>query len=117
MTVVYRAIWDDRRCELLADARDQFERWLVSKQIRLPLPDEGEASDHKNALRATRVEESGVQAVRFELSQDSGHERWKTTLLAMRSGETQHLWVDLEWDCEDVFARPPSSVPLVSPVN
>jgi hypothetical protein len=118
MTLLYRAIWQDDRERLGADAEQVFKAWVRDEELDLVVPDEGsvEAPGPVGAAEVIvrRAYAPGIEAVQFELSVDrhDGTERWTTRLTAI-SGPVgdRWLWVDLERSAGAGSTRPPLAAP------
>jgi hypothetical protein len=109
VSLLYRAIWQERRADLCDVAVDAFASWLRSKGIDLELPQEGHVEGRANGdtveLVARRALVSGVEAAQLELAEDrpGTGERWTTRLTAIdgTDGDDRWLWVDLERVVDD----------------
>jgi hypothetical protein len=135
MALIYRAIWQDQPQQLLAHAERELVEWLRT-QKRLPaelldfgLPDgeatlDVEASHFGNdagtvTIETSRAATESVEALRsrvIEHRPDAG-ERWTTTLTVLvptgPGAEPGSIWVDIERESRDPFARVPLRSPLL----
>jgi hypothetical protein len=109
MSLLFRAIWYDDAPDTVARAHQSFARW-VSEKVGIDIPLEGEATsaDGHASVLVARGANDVVEVLRCALHEDSGDERWTTTLLAMTGSQDEpSLWVDVERVSHDTFARPP----------
>lgn len=107
MSLVYRTIFSDDRADLVPAVRNAFEEWLESKEITLGLPMAGVVRSDPIELSAAEARDAELLAVRFALHEDRGVERWSTVVTAIKDGDAQCVWVDVERESSDPYARPP----------
>ena len=115
MSVVYRAIWEDRHSELIETATRAFQRWVSENRLNLEVPEIGqvfsESSGQSNTVTVTRVADSDASALRIRLDEErlikGGSERWSTIATWMIDGANGWVWIDVEWVSDDISVRPP----------
>ncbi len=120
MTLLYRAIWEEDRQKLDEVAAAAFLAWLRSKGIELEQLPDGESSGDVHKPRTSslsldqyelfvaRAESEGVHGLRARLTEQrqGGSESWTTKLTVLQGSEAGGtLWVDVERESEDPFAR------------
>ena len=124
MSLLYRAIWQEDREQLIDVAAASAISWLGSKGIDLDsLPDGEVTATHvdprfgnsvKHTLWIRRSSAGGVDGVRVRLEeyQTEAGQQWTTTLTALaRSERGGTFWVDVDRISEDPFARVPFKAP------
>jgi len=123
VTLLYRAIWQDERDDLVDAAEGAFRDWLRDAGVDLPLPDEGSTEGpgpHGPAgVLVRRALAAEVEAVQFELAEErpasgegGGGERWTTRLIAIAGAPRDRwLWVDVERVADAGSARPLLAAP------
>ena len=113
MALLYRAIWQDDRPELLAEARSEVALWLKGKtQGALSVPHSGSvtAGDDEVSIVESSGDDGAILLVRYD--EEQGPDRWTTTLraLAGSTGE-QWLWVDVERVSQNPFSTQAIAAP------
>src|SRR5579862_8834516 len=126
MALIYRAIWEEMRPNLVEVAAESALEWLRYKGLSIEsLPEDETIGDYfdSRALplfpvhfelgvnRAT-VDQIHSLQVRFTEIRESEQLRWTTTLTVLSDdGPGGTLWVDVERVSGDPFARVPFSAP------
>lgn len=116
MSLIYRAIWDDDRPDLIQTAGGTFLEWLQSKNLditELPSDPLQVVLDGKTTtIEAHRVEADGVEALEAKLVEETEGERWMTRLLVLARGDRSNsLWVDLERVANDIYRQQEVAAP------
>lgn len=107
MSLVYRTIFADERSDLLSAARSAFTEWVQSKDIHVAVPQTGTVNSDGIEIGAAESVDAEVSAVRLALHEERGTERWSTVLTAIKGTDDQCIWVDVERESTDPYARPP----------
>ena len=112
MTLMYRAVWNDDRANLMAEVQARFSAWLVSKGIDLEVPYTGTASIERDGgsieVVSRRADVDGVCALQLELIEERRPkgERWTTVVRALIDPDgCQWLWVDNSQVADDLAAK------------
>lgn len=114
MSLIYRAIWQDDRSNLIATASDTFIGWARAKHgDHLEFEPEPSTYDGITTSLVT-VDANGVQAAVAEMTEDSATDRWMTRqrVLIGSSGE-QWIWVDVERTTNELFRAQDIAAPNV----
>jgi len=118
MALLYRAIWEENRDDLINVGVTAALRWLRAKGLPVEaLPQEEMNGDYvdrrfgttsKFTLSAQHAEEGAVKALQVRLAErrvDDG-QQWTTTFTVLcETGPGGTLWVDVERVSEDPFSR------------
>lgn len=99
VSLLYRALWQADAEALIETAHREFCSWVSSKDGRLEVPDNGEfevPGADVRVVEGTDDEQGDIK--RWVLHEDDAHQRWITTMTAVRArGEPEGwLWIDLE---------------------
>ncbi len=127
MALLYRAIWEDSRRDLVDVAADAMVEWLRIKGMAVDGLVEGETEAemgrtvHGDVVTGTgvlgvrRAVVDGLVAMRARLVEERPAEgsRWTSTLsvVAPNSAPGGTLWVDIERVSDDPFSRAPFRAP------
>lgn len=117
MALLYRAIWQDDRPELVGSASDAFLDWLARKRLGVgALPEDVEIQTLQGTCWITSrdVEVEAVHALQCRLVEErTNGETWTTTFTALEEPPTDGgwLWVDVDRTSKDPFDRPAFSSP------
>lgn len=110
--MMYRAVWNDDRANLMAEVQTRFSGWLASKGIDLEVPYTGTASIETDGgsveVVSRRTEVGGVRALQLELIEERQPkgERWTTLVRVLIDPDgTQWLWVDNSQVADDLAAK------------
>ncbi len=101
MTLLYRAVWQDRGLVAASTLDEVFREWCGTKGFDVEqIPSRGTLAVPGNkTLQIRRVDSDAAQAVFCTLREvDNTNRVWTTTATALSVGESQTFWVDLE--CE-----------------
>lgn len=114
MSLIYRAIWQDDRPDLLDSATEAFTRWARDKhgeELRFDttLSTIGSVS---TSLRTAQVD--GTRATESTLIEEAGEDQWTTRQRVITCSDgTQWLWVDVERTTTQVFRRQDIAAPRI----
>ncbi|RMH76252.1 MAG: hypothetical protein D6683_10315, partial [Actinomyces sp.] len=117
MGLVYRAIWQDDRDDLVEVAHEAFEAWARSKYHVIGRIPEGSTPISVGGLDLVvehrRAAEGALAGLEDTLTEDRGRERWRTRLRVLIDEDRgeQWLWVDLDRVTEDPFSIPDVAAP------
>lgn len=113
MALLYRAVWQEERRDLVAVGEREFVSWLKSKGISATLPEHGSTRSQVVAgaveIVVHRASITNLDAARFELVENrDGHgEQWTTALTILDGGnQARWIWVDLERVADMRATRP-----------
>lgn len=107
MSLVYRTIFSDDRPALVTAVRSAFTAWVESKDISLEVPLRGTVDTEGFQIHVAEEVDTGVRAVQLALHEERGSERWSTVFTAIEEEDDQCVWVDVQRELSDPYARPP----------
>ena len=114
MALLYRAIWNDHRPDLLEAGREVFRLWLTTEGVELDMPRHGVEESAAATLAVSRAEDADVAALRISLHRErtvhGGSERCTTAAYWMTDGTDGWVWVDVERVSDDAYAIHPDVV-------
>jgi hypothetical protein len=128
VALLYRAIWEEDRPELLDVATEAALTWLRHKGLSLDLLPDGEQTGEffdsrvlplfatGYELSAKRAEVQGTRALQIRLVElrDYEKQRWTTTFTTLCPGNPGGaFWVDVERVSADPFSRVPFRAPVL----
>lgn len=111
VSLIYRAIWQDDRRDLIAVTSGAFRDWAQEKHGPLEF---GPEASSRNGVTSTlvTVESDGVKAALAELVEDSETDRWMTRQrVLVDSSGSQWVWVDVERTTSEVFRHQDVAAP------
>lgn len=109
MSLVYRAMWQERRTDAVDKTADAFRDWAVSKYPDLVDVSDGCVSDAVSdgatvTASMISVHDGGLRGLEAQLIEDGSQERWTTQLRTLtEEGAETWVWVDLERVADDIF--------------
>ncbi len=124
MALLYRAIWEDDRANLLDEVEREARRWLADKGVPLEAGVDDAAGEYVDvggetvAFEVTtwRATVPGVAALRLHLveQRDERGQRWTTDITSLTNGEPGGtIWVDVDRESQDPFTRPLFGAPRI----
>lgn len=119
MSLLYRAIWQDDRSDLVEGARTEFLRWLDRKRIgldELPRSEEVPTPTGTVWITSREAQSGGTEALQVRLVEERDRETWTTILTALKSraGNEGWYWIDVSRTSDDPFERPPFRAPVLT---
>ncbi|MDW3217105.1 MAG: hypothetical protein R8F63_00720 [Acidimicrobiales bacterium] len=120
MSLIYRAIWEDRRPDLSRIVGDAFVEWATDKHPGLHGDDSADGrsdtdeGDTQVSLAWQRRSDGEFEAAEFRLVEDS-RERWsvRARVLIDHGAKEQWIWFDTERVSSDPYARTTVAAPRV----
>lgn len=110
MSLIYRAVWQDRRDNILSIARETFEQWVYEKsEGRIEAPILGLAQGVDQSARIAELATERQQTLFATHHHELGDATWTLTLgvVVGEAASSRSVWVDLEHTAEDPYGRPP----------